>query len=135
MSPRLQALVVAGALLVGAAAGRAAAPALASLDPGGREAGAEAAAPAGDLRERRRRARALLDRVEAVEHRFAAGATLFGAWCGGVLALTAVAAHRRGRRGHHAIDPAACLACVRCLQLCPMDRASPAPPPAAGSPR
>ncbi|HEY3417840.1 MAG TPA: 4Fe-4S binding protein, partial [Armatimonadota bacterium] len=56
----------------------------------------------------------------AVRHRFACGMLFFGAWVGLVIGGKLLALAVRRRRTATEADPAACVACGRCYQACPV---------------
>jgi len=60
--------------------------------------------------------------ARAVQRRFRIGGTLFGFWCGLVIAFTAARVYSERRRHDYAPDPAHCVACARCYMACPIER-------------
>jgi len=57
----------------------------------------------------------------AIQHRFAIGTPIFGAWMGLAISGKLLSASRRQRRKDYRADPAACLACARCFAWCPAE--------------
>ena len=66
----------------------------------------------------------LLARAAEVMARFSVGATALGAWVGLVVGLKLLGLSVRRRREGYQIDQAACLACGRCFEGCPLEQAT-----------
>lgn len=62
--------------------------------------------------------------IQAAEitNRFTAGTTIFGAWCGLVVALQIAAILSRRAPHHYEVDPILCTTCGRCWTRCPIER-------------
>lgn len=60
--------------------------------------------------------------AHAVQRRFRIGGTLFGLWCGLVIAFASVRVYSERRRHDYAPDPAHCVSCARCYMACPFER-------------
>jgi NosR/NirI family nitrous oxide reductase transcriptional regulator len=57
-----------------------------------------------------------------IRRQFDIGAALLGAWLGLVIGLRFIGLTTWRRRDRSEIDPAACVACGRCLNVCPVER-------------
>ena len=57
-----------------------------------------------------------------VRRQFDSGSLLLGAWTALVIGLRLIGLTIRRRRDRSEIDPAACVACGRCLRVCPVER-------------
>lgn len=110
-----RALIIIGLIawpLAGAWLGRAAAPELAKLN--------NVVAIAG-------RTNSSIDRIATpqareIRQRFTLGTTLFGAWCGLVVALQIASIQRRRSHADYEVDPMTCVTCGRCWSACPVER-------------
>jgi polyferredoxin len=56
-----------------------------------------------------------------IEHRFAIGTPIFGAWMGLAVGGKLLGLALRRRRNDYTADPSACLACARCFASCPAE--------------
>ena len=63
----------------------------------------------------------LYARAHIIEHQFAAGGAILGAYMGLVIGAKLIAYTMRRRRVGYTTDPAACLACARCYKSCPVE--------------
>jgi NAD-dependent dihydropyrimidine dehydrogenase PreA subunit len=68
----------------------------------------------------------------AIRRQFVWGSLLFGAWVGLLVGWKLLGLSLRRQRTEYEIDQAACLACGRCYQVCPIERAE--LPPGMSSP-
>ena len=72
---------------------------------------------------------ALYRRALAIHTQFVLGGMLFGAWIGLLIGGKLLALSLRRQRTEYEIDQGACMACGRCYQVCPVERAGVAVPP------
>ncbi len=64
----------------------------------------------------------LYKEAAAIRRKFDTGSTVLGGWIGLVLVLRMIAFSIRRSRDKYQIDQAACVACARCYEFCPIDR-------------
>ncbi|MCY2950794.1 MAG: 4Fe-4S binding protein [Planctomycetota bacterium] len=63
----------------------------------------------------------LNQQANGIRHRFAIGASVFGAWVGLVVGSKLIALIIRRQRTGYTADPAGCVACARCYLSCPVE--------------